>query len=106
MAKAKPIFEDLLTIPTRAELRAAVSGTRLTLSLPQVQQLTAHAEALAPAPQTLRLGIVHTYTSDLLDPWLNMAAALQGLALKTYHAPYGVTVQEAQGNSGLVKHKP
>ena len=60
----------------------------------------------SPHVQSLRLGIIHTYTSDLLDPWLAMAAALQGLELQTYHAPYGLTVQEAQANSGLVTHEP
>ncbi|NND69257.1 MAG: HAD-IIIC family phosphatase, partial [Halioglobus sp.] len=52
------------------------------------------------------LGIVHTYTSELLDPWLDFSAALNGIALQTYHAPYGVTVQEATANSGLARHQP
>jgi FkbH-like protein len=106
MARKQLVYDDLLTLRTRAELRAALSGNSLTLSLPQVQRLTAHAESLDPVAQTLRLGVVHTYTSNLLDPWFGMAAALQGLQLETYHAPYGLTVQEAQGNSGLVQHAP
>lgn len=106
MARKKPTFDDLLTVRTRAELRAAVSASRVTFSLPQVQRLVSHAESLEPAVQPLRLGIIHTYTSDLLDPWLAMAAALQGLELQTYHAPYGLALQEAQANSGLVTHEP
>ncbi len=104
MPKTKPDADHLLKTRTRAELRAALSGERL--SIPQVRQLTAHARALEPAAQELRLGIIHTYTSNLLDPWLEFAAALQGLELRTYHAPYGLTVQEAQPDSGLVKHCP
>jgi len=78
MAKTKPAFDDLLTVRTRAELRSALDSARLTLSLPQVQRLAAHAASLEPAAQALRLAIVHTYTSNLLDPWLAMAAALRG----------------------------
>jgi FkbH-like protein len=99
-------FDDLLTIGKRAELRAAISGYSATLSLPQVQRLVSHAESLEPAVHSLRLGIIHTYTSELLDPWLALAAALQGLKLQTYHAPYGLSLHEAQANSGLVTHEP
>jgi FkbH-like protein len=99
-------FDDLLAIRDRAELRAAVSRSRVTLTLPQAQRLVSHAESLGPSDQPLRLGIVHTYTSDLLDPWLALAAALQGLELHTYHAAYGLNLQEAQAGSGLVAHKP
>jgi FkbH-like protein len=106
MAKKKPTFDDLLTAQTRAELRAAVAGLRIPFSLPQVQRLVSHAESLEPPVQSLRLGIIHTYTSDLLDPWLAIASALQGLELQTYHAPYGLALQEAQQNSGLVTHEP
>src|SRR5262245_3647249 len=91
---------------SRAELRAAASRPGLTLSLPQVQRLVSHAKSLGPLDQSLRVGIVHTYTSELLDPWLTLAGALQGLELHTYHAPYGLTVQEAQADSGLLTHRP
>lgn len=83
-----------------------LSAPGVELSLPEVQRLASHANALEPAKQALRLGILHTYTSDLLDPWLNLAAALQGLALQTYHAPYGLLLQEAQEKSGLAQHQP
>ena len=106
MAKTTPVFDDFLTLGTLAELRAAVARAGVTLSLPQAQRLVAHAESLEPAVQALRLGIIHTYTSELLEPWLALAASLQGLELHTYHAPYGVTLQEAQEDSGLVAHQP
>jgi FkbH-like protein len=106
VAKAKPAFDDLLTLRTRADVRAAVSRPDFTLNLPQAQRLLAHAESLEPAAQSLRLGIIHTYTGDLLDPWLALAAALHGFELKTYHAPYGLSLQEAQAHSGLVTHEP
>lgn len=98
--------EDWLTVHSRADLRTALNYSSVKLTLPQVQRLISHAESLEPNTHCLRLGIIHTYTSDLLDPWLDMAATLEGLELHTYHAPYGVTLQEAHPNSGLVKHAP
>lgn len=106
MATTIPAFDDLLSIEKLAELRAAVSRYRQTLSLPQVQRIVSHAESLEPIVRSLRLGIIHTYTSELLDPWLELAARLQGLKLHAYHAPYGLSLQEAQENSGLVRHEP
>ena len=105
MAKATS-FEDLLGLGSRAELVAALPGMRKPLSLMESQKLVARLSELEPPAATLRLGIVHTYTSELLDPWLALAAGTQGLDLKTYHAPYGMLVQEAQANSGLVTHGP
>ncbi len=52
------------------------------------------------------MGIVHTYTSELLDPWLHFSAALNQLSVDIYHAPYGVTLQEATKSSGLAEHSP
>lgn len=106
MTKTKPVFDDFLTTRTRRELQSAVAKSGLPLSLPQAQRLIAHAESLEPAVQSLRLGIVHTYTSELLDLWLTLAASLQGLELSVYHAPYGVTLQEARQDSGLTAHQP
>lgn len=99
-------FDELLALENLPGLRAALSSYREPLSLPQAQRLAAHAGSLQAARQSLRLGIIHTYTSELLDPWLNLAASLQGLKLETYHAPYGLSLQEAQENSGLIRHRP
>ncbi len=96
MRKTQNQFENLLTARSRSELRSRVGGSGFKVTLPQAQQLVAHARSLEPAVHTLRLGIVHTYTSDLLDPWLELAAALQGLDLQTYHAPYGLSPHEAE----------
>lgn len=106
MAKTKSTFDDLLAIGTRAELRAAMAAYRAQLSLPEAQKLISRLGALEPPAHPLRLAIAHTYTSELMDPWLSLAAALQGLKLQTYHAPYGMTVQAAQENSALVTHEP
>jgi FkbH-like protein len=106
MATARLVFDDFLGTGSRSELRALLAASGMKLSLPQAQQLITHTESLEAAAQPFRLGIIHTYTSDLLAPWLALEAALQGLDLHTYHAPYGVTLQEAQAASGLVRHQP
>ncbi len=102
----KDTFEALFSIRTAGQLRAAVAQRHQPLSLPQARRLQAHAQSLAKTQGRLRLGIVHTYTSELLDPWLDLAASLQGLELATYHAPYGLAMQEANADSALVAHRP
>jgi FkbH-like protein len=105
MSKMKLDPEKLLTIRTRDALRQALRQT-VPPSLPQLRLLTDHAAGLTPSLQEFRLGIVHSYTSDLLDPWLGFAGALEGLDVQTYHAPYGLSLAEADPKSGLVAHAP
>ena len=100
------IVEPLLKVASLPELRAAVAHTDSAFTLPQVKRLQKHAFALAQEPEELRLGIIHTYTSDLLTPWLEFTAALQGCTVETYHAPYGLAMQEADPESGLLQHAP
>jgi FkbH-like protein len=102
----KPEFDDILAAGSLAELRSEVSARRLSMTLPQVQRLTVRAEALAPGAPALRVAVVHTYTSDLLDPWVAMAGAIQGLKVEMHHAPYGLALQEARADSALVSHRP
>ena len=99
-------FEHLLQLTSRSNLRAELAALRTPLSLPQAQQLGQHLALMAPALKPLRLAVVHTYTSDLLDPWLTMQFSLVGLELQTYHAPYGLALQEAESGSALLAHRP
>jgi FkbH-like protein len=103
MSNRKLDLEKLLALESRDALRQALRQTALP-TLPQIQRLIDHAAGLAPAMQELRLGIVHSYTSELLDPWLYLAGALEGLDVKTYHAPYGLNLEEADARSSLVAH--
>jgi FkbH-like protein len=98
-------LETLLAFKSRDALRQAVRQTASSI-LPQIQRLTEHAAGLAPAMREFRIGVVHSYTSELLDPWLGLAGALEGLDVKTYHAPYGLNLAEADAKSGLVAHRP
>ncbi len=105
MKNRKDPLPELLATGSRADLRARLASGQ-TLTLPDAQRLLAHMSSFQENLRPLRLGVVHTYTSDLLDPWLQFEAALQGLAMDAYHAPYGVTIQEAQAGSGLCHYKP
>src|SRR6516225_10330875 len=98
-------LEKLLALGSRDALRQALRQTAPPM-LPQIQRLTDHAAGLAPAMRELRLGVVRSYTSELLDPWLGLAGALEGLDVQTYHAPYGLNFAEADAKSGLVAHRP
>ncbi len=99
-------LDKLLAARSPLALKQQLSARAFTPTLPQAGKLLAHVRSLNPDAAAVRLGIVHTYTSELLDPWLDFAAALNGIALDTYHAPYGVTVQEATAESGLSRHQP
>ena len=105
MSKRKLEVDELLELGTRDALRQALRRTASPI-LPQIQRLTDHAAGLAPAMRELRLGVVRSYTSELLDPWLGLAGVLEGLDVQTYHAPYGLNFAEADAKSGLVAHRP
>jgi len=105
--RGKDSLPNLLEASTRRELRYRLSAASTPdLTLVQAQALTRHLQSLSEPAIPFRLGIVHTYTSDLLDPWLRFEALLQGLDPLIYHAPYGVTVQAAQADSALAAHAP
>jgi FkbH-like protein len=99
-------LEAWLTVGARPELARIVGSSDLEIALPQARRLQSRLDQLRPASHTVRLGIVHTFTTHLLDPWLSFETSLQGLALETYHAPYGFVLQEAQPGSGLISHRP
>ncbi len=98
-------LDKLLAATSRQEIKSALGQRAMVPSLPQASRLATHLETLGPVVP-VRLGVVHTYTSELLDPWLQFSAALNGLSLDIYHAPYGVTFQEAEAGSGLRRHEP
>ena len=97
-------FDELLAAATAQEIKNSLASYKLVPSLSQAKKLRQHLEE--SAHRKLRLGILHTYTSELLDPWLHLCASLNSLDIELYHAPYGVTVQEADAGSGLAKFAP
>ena len=105
-ANRMPDFEHLLQLTSRSALRAELARWRAPLSLPQAQLLSQHSASLLPALKPLRLAVVHTYTSDLLDPWLAVQGSLVGVDWQIHHAPYGLALQEAEPGSALLAHRP
>ncbi|MCC6923458.1 MAG: HAD-IIIC family phosphatase [Nitrosomonas sp.] len=91
---------------TRKALKEQGSNWSKNLSFPEAHALARHLSETEPPEKEFRLGIIHTYTSDLLDPWLHFHAVIQGIDLKTYHAPYGLNLMESQKGSGLHAHAP
>ncbi len=99
-------LETLLTARSAQALKSLLAQRNLVPSLAQASKLQKHINTFQQVRKPVRLGIVHTYTSELLDPWLHFSAALNQLSLDIYHAPYGVTLQEATTSSGLAEHSP
>ena len=91
---------------TRKALKEQAFNWSKNFSLPEAHALTRRLSETEPPEKEFRLGVIHTYTSDLLDPWLHFHAITQGINLKTYHAPYGLNLMESQKNSGLYAHSP
>lgn len=97
---------DYLATQTRRALKEQAFNWSKDLSLPEARALTKRLNEEEPPEKEFRLSIVHTYTSNLLDPWLNFHAIVQGIDLKTYHAPYGLNLMESRKGSGLYVHAP
>ncbi len=95
-----------LEAPTRAELDRALRASGRELGLVEVNRLTRKLRGLNEATQPLRVGILHTYTTELLRPHWDLAALLHGFALDLYEAPYGSLLPEVQRDSALLRHQP
>lgn len=91
---------------TRKALKEQAFNWSKNFSLPEACALARRLNETEPPEKEFRLGIIHTYTSDLLDPWLHFHSVIQGINLKTYHAPYGLNLMESQKGSGLHAHVP
>jgi len=97
--------QHLLTLNSRTLQEQAFNWSK-NLSLPEARVLTKRLNEEEPPTKAFRLAIIHTYTSDLLEPWLNFHAVVQGVDLKTYHAPYGLNLMESKKGSELHAHAP
>ncbi len=106
MGKTNHSIDDLLALDDRVELRARLARSRMPLNTGDVSRLTERALALSPPTREFRLAVAHSYTSELMNPALAFAAALEGLALQAWHAPYGTLMQQAQSDSALVQQRP
>ncbi len=91
---------------TRAEILAGLGSRRTPVTLSQVRTLTRQLRALDEPAVPLRVAVLHTYTTELLQPYWQFEARLQGFELDLYEAPYGALLQEAQPGSGLAQADP
>lgn len=98
------LLDQWTRIESRDELAWTVRSSDADISLPQAARIESRLNELAAPARSLRIAVLHTYTSDLLDPWLSFECALQKLSCEVYHAPYGVLRQEAHPESGLSRH--
>lgn len=106
MALTPQILDQLLGLSDRQQLAREAVGQASPLSLAELRRLADHAGTLTPTPVSLRLAFVRTYTTELLQPWLEGAGALSGIEPAIYHAPYGVVQGESRADSDLVAHRP
>jgi FkbH-like protein len=106
MTIARERVTRALEAGTFRDVRSALGFPRPTLTLSEVQQLNAHLDALPGERQTVRIGTLHTYTTELLRPYWSLEAGLAGFRVELYEAPLGSLLQEGQAGSGLRGHGP
>ena len=99
MKRTADLLDGWLSKGSRAELAGAILRSHAEVGLPQARKIIDRLNALEPAAHRLRLGVIHTYTSDLLDPWLSFEFALQGLHCEAL--PRTVRIHSAGSASGL-----
>jgi FkbH-like protein len=97
---------NLPVVGSRADVLAQLGTRRTPVTLSQIRATTRHLAALDEPRTALRAAILHTYTAELLQPYWQFEASLQGFDLTLYEAPYGALVQEAEPNSGLAAAAP
>lgn len=95
-----------LAAPTRGEALAALGPIRPEWSLPEVNQLARRLEELGGPRQPVRVGLVRTYTTELLRPYWTLEGWLRGLALEIHECPYGSLFEEARPEGALRAHQP
>lgn len=87
-------------------VRSALGFPQPLLTLSEVQRLNAHLAAMSEDRPEIRIGVLRTYSTELLKPYWSLEASLAGLRLALYEAPLGSLIQEGQSGSGLRAHRP
>ena len=98
--------EKALVSGTRNEMLAVLRDNREALGLTDIMQLKSHLKTLSPALEPVRIGILRTYTIEMLAPFLEYEALLDGYTCEVYQGPYGSILQELEESSGLLTHAP
>lgn len=104
-AETDPV-KEALSAETRWDIARALGPIRPTLTLPDVKRLTRQLSSLDDETQAIRVAVLRTYTTELLEPYWQLEAKLQGFTLELYEAPYGSLLQELEPGAGLLEHNP
>jgi FkbH-like protein len=89
----KPLRENIekaIRASSRQELAAALHPRHLPLSLIEVNQLLRRLKEFDEPAQQLTVVAVRSYTTELLKPYWELEAALNGFRLEFHTAPFGV----------------
>jgi FkbH-like protein len=100
------LVQTALAERTRRGVRRVLGYRRPSLTLPEIQRLSRHLASLGEERRPLRVGILRTYTTELLRPHWALESALAGMDLDLYEAPLGSLLQEGQSGSALLRHEP
>ncbi|HYX20999.1 MAG TPA: hypothetical protein VFA98_09165, partial [Thermoanaerobaculia bacterium] len=103
---ARESVKRALGAKTYRAARSALGFPRPLLTLPEIQRLNAHLAAMVERRPSVRIGLLRTYTTELLKPYWLLEASLAGFRLDPYEAPLGSLLQEGRAESGLRAHQP
>jgi FkbH-like protein len=91
---------------SRTDVLAALGSRRTPLTLSQIRAVTRQLRSSDEPTLPLRAAVLHTYTTELLQPYWQFEALLQGFDLQLYEAPYGMLYQQAEPTSELAASDP
>ncbi|ESQ12413.1 MAG TPA: HAD-IIIC family phosphatase [Chromatiaceae bacterium] len=106
MKLSPDLLDTWLALGDRAAISQTLRASAAQITLPQARKIAARIQALDATMPRLKIGILRSYSSEPLDPWLGLEAALEGFFPEIYHAPYGFFHQEAQAGSRLLSFEP
>ena len=99
-------FNDLLETESLSIFRQILMNFEDHLNASQAMALVKHIEKIDTPTNSIKFAFIHTYTSELLDPWLRLQAIAQGYLADIHHTPFGLNLMEATKGSDLAAFKP
>lgn len=106
MKSQRTNLEFALNVASRRELLESPEPWWQDLSVQDARKVTRRLRELGEPCTPHRIGFIHSYTTDLLDPWLEMHGAVHGIDPKLFHAPYGFNVLQSEPDSLLSQFDP
>jgi FkbH-like protein len=75
-------------------------------SLREIRQITKYLREYPEATTPVKIAVLSTYTTELLQDHWTLQGLLHGLEFELYAADYGQVVQELHDQSGLARFRP